>query len=105
MNGRTIKAGSNARRQNGSAIVEGVVSLCMITIGVVLFVGFLINVGFSSYYKERLGWVADQTARYASSLGGEDLNENKDKVKKFSTEMLNHMGFDGVILESDVLKN
>ena len=82
------------RSSAGQGLIEGVCSLVLITMGVVLFVAFLLNVGFSSYYKERLGFVVDQAARYAGSLSGEDAGKKED-VEKFCIAMMKQMAIDG----------
>lgn len=87
---------SNRQRSNrGQGILEGVAGLLIITMGVVLFTGLLVNVGFSSYYKERLGFVADQTARYAGTLTSGDPASDEKKAEEFAVDMLKHMGFSG----------
>ena len=78
------------RSARGSGIIEGTVGLMLVSIGVVLFSGLLVNVGFGSYYKERLGFVADQTANYASMQSDEDKQK---KVEEFAEALLKQMGF------------
>lgn len=56
-----------ARNNRGSLIAEGAAGMVFITIGVVCCVLLLINAGLSFYYKEKLGFVCDQSARYAAS--------------------------------------
>lgn len=54
------------RRAHGAALVEGVISLVMITIGTVAAVTLLVNAGMTTYYKEKIGFVANQCATYAA---------------------------------------
>jgi hypothetical protein len=62
------------RGAHGAALVEGVISLVMITIGTVAAVTLLVNAGMTTYYKEKIGFVANQCASYAASLSpGDDL--------------------------------
>lgn len=93
--GKLNRTGRYRRTATGQGIIEGVCGLLLITIGVVLFVGLMINVGFSSYCKIRLGFVCDQTANYAASLASNNPQEDKEKITKFAVAMLNHMGFNG----------
>ena len=68
------------RRQNGSLIAEGAAGMVLISIGVVGSILLLINAGLSFYYKEKLGFVCDQTARYAASRS-ESSRESETRPK------------------------
>lgn len=57
-----------SRSTSGAALVEGVVALCLITMGTVVAVTLLVNTGMSTYYKEKLGFIANQAAIYAASI-------------------------------------
>ncbi|MBP9093584.1 hypothetical protein KBI23_21370 [bacterium] len=71
------------RGSHGAALVEGVVSLVMITIGTVAAVTLLVNAGMSTYYKEKIGFVANQCATYAASLSpGDDLEGKTSLLAK-----------------------
>jgi hypothetical protein len=70
-------------RERGAVLAEGVAALWMITIGVVCGVTLLINCGMSTYYKEKMGFIANQAATYASCLpGGSDVREKTVAVVK-----------------------
>jgi hypothetical protein len=78
------------RGAHGAALVEGVVSLVMITIGTVAAVTLLVNAGMSTYYKEKIGFVANQCATYAASLSpGDDL---EDKTSLLAKKLVAAMG-------------
>lgn len=68
------------RSAHGAALVEGVVSLVMITIGTVAAVTLLVNAGMSTYYKEKIGFIANQCATYAASLSPGDDPEGKTSL-------------------------
>ncbi|MFA7339963.1 MAG: hypothetical protein WC028_24510 [Candidatus Obscuribacterales bacterium] len=68
------------RGAHGAALVEGVVSLVMITIGTVAAVTLLVNAGMSTYYKEKIGFIANQCATYAASLSPGDDPEGKTSL-------------------------
>ena len=81
------------RSEHGSVLIEGVAGILLITIGLVLCVAFLMNVGFSSYYKERLGFAVDQTARFAAHFPDSDKAWKKHKVEQYALDMMKNMGF------------
>jgi hypothetical protein len=68
------------RDKHGAALVEGVISLVMITIGTVAAVTLMVNAGMSTYYKEKLGFVTNQCATYAASLSPADDMEGKTEL-------------------------
>ena len=62
-------------------MLEGVAGLVIITIGVVGAVLLLLNVGVASFYKERLGFVTQQAATFASKrLSSSDLQESTKAI-------------------------
>ncbi len=80
----------SGRRQSGQALVEGGVALVLIVGGTVASTLLLANVGLSTYYKEKLGFVCNQASSYASQL---PRKENpSDKTKKFVNELVAVMG-------------
>jgi Flp pilus assembly protein TadG len=56
------------KRSKGSALVQGVVGLWLLVIGTLLGLLLLVNVGGATYGREKLGFVADQAAGYATTL-------------------------------------
>jgi hypothetical protein len=52
----------------------------MITIGTVAAVTLLVNAGMSTYYKEKIGFIANQCATYAASLSPGDDPEGKTSL-------------------------
>lgn len=81
---------SGQRNQRGSGIVEGVAGLALIITGTICAVLLLVNCGMAMYHKNRLGFVAMQTASYAASLPKID----QDRTKTFARELLRKMGAD-----------
>ncbi len=78
------------RTASGSGIVEGVIGLVMI-IGVsVLAVLLLLNTGVATYDKEKIGFVADQAATFATSLT--NMNTRQADVSSFVDNLLTQMG-------------
>lgn len=59
-----IKRGG--RRQNGSGIVEGVMGVVLIAAVTVGGTALLINSAVAGYYKEKLGFIANQAAKFAA---------------------------------------
>lgn len=85
------KSSAGARRSNsGAALVEGVISLVLITIGTVAAVTLLVNAGMSTYYKEKMGFVCNQCAVYASSLSPSD--DAQGKTENMARSLLKAMG-------------
>jgi len=77
------RSACSRRRAHGAALVEGVISLVMITIGTVAAVTLLVNAGMTTYYKEKIGFVANQCATYAASLSpGDDLEGKTGAVAR-----------------------
>lgn len=77
------------RRQNGSLIAEGAAGMVLISIGVVGSILLLINAGLSFYYKEKLGFVCDQTARYAASRSE---SSRESETKQYVEEIIKAIG-------------
>ena len=79
-----------SRSPKGAALVEGVVSLVMIIIGTMAAVTLLVNAGMTTYYKEKIGFVANQCATYAASLSpGDDL---EGKTSLLAKKLVGAMG-------------
>ncbi|MBY0548421.1 MAG: hypothetical protein K2W95_14080 [Candidatus Obscuribacterales bacterium] len=76
------------RSQRGSGIVEGVAGLGLVITGTICAVLLLVNCGMAMYHKNRLGYVALQTANYAASIPKSELSS----VKTFAKELLQSMG-------------
>jgi hypothetical protein len=55
------------RQSRGSGIILGVVSSLLLVCSGVMSVLLLLNTGVSMYYREKLGFIADQAATYAST--------------------------------------
>ncbi|HEY9791057.1 MAG TPA: hypothetical protein V6D22_11695, partial [Candidatus Obscuribacterales bacterium] len=87
---------NKSRRNKGQALVEGAV---MFAISIPIFIGlilFLLNVGMSMYYKERIAFIAHQIAEYASAIVsdyGTACNPTVDSVlaQRTATQQLNNM--------------
>ncbi|MBI4533545.1 MAG: hypothetical protein HY711_06320 [Candidatus Melainabacteria bacterium] len=73
----------------GQALAEGVVALLLVVAGVVGGVILLVNVGMSTYYKEKLGFVANQVATYAATLSASNdiTAKSTDLAKDLMTKM------------------
>lgn len=56
------------RSNRGSGIIEGVVGTMLIIGGTVAAIVLMLNSGAATYNKEKIGFVANQAALYASSL-------------------------------------
>lgn len=71
-------------------MVEGVMGLWLIITGTVLAITILVNTGMSTYYKEKIGFIANQCGIYASSLPpGEDMTT---KVEDMARGLVNALG-------------
>lgn len=84
--------GKRLRSARGSGIVQGVVCLMVIVIGVVLGVLLLVNAGTAAYQKEKLCFVANQSAAYATSFLPSERSTAPPKVQNFARQLLNNMG-------------
>src|SRR6185369_3630926 len=74
----------SARSQRGSGLAEGVIGLCMVITGTAIATVLLTDVGMSLYYKQKLGFVANQTAVFAVCLPP----GNDDKITDFAKTLL-----------------
>ena len=76
------------RNDKGQALVEGATALVLIIMGTVLASLFLLNVGLGVFYKEKLGFIADQSAKYASALPAAQADKGaKDIAAQLISEM------------------
>jgi hypothetical protein len=80
------------RNARGSGILQGVVALMILVIGVVLGVLLLINAGMAAYQKEKLCFVANQSAAYATSFLPSEQATAPPKVMNFARQLLSNMG-------------
>ncbi|MBS1954504.1 MAG: hypothetical protein JST89_09965 [Cyanobacteria bacterium SZAS-4] len=80
------------RNARGSGIVQGVVCLMMIVIGVVLGVLLLVNTGMAAYQKEKLCFIANQSAGYATSFLPSEQGTAPPKVINFARQLMSNMG-------------
>lgn len=78
------------RTMGGSGIVEGLVGLMLIIGSTILAVILLLNTGIATYNKEKVAFVADQAATYATSLT--NLSTRDADVRSFVNSLLNQMG-------------
>jgi hypothetical protein len=77
------------RRQSGQGLTEGVAGLLLVTTGIVLGVLLLVNSGLLLFYKEKLAFVTDQTAKFAATLSSDTRD---DDTEKFAKELLGKVG-------------
>lgn len=87
------------RPETGGTLVEGVIGLVLIVAAGIGMALFLANIGLSVYYKEKLGFVANQTAAYAASIDGEGVQE---KAKQYAEALLRGTGMNPWDLKCDV---
>lgn len=100
MSDRKSKTKYSVRRPaSGQAIIEGVVALLLIVFGTVCAVLLLINVGFSVYYKDKLGFIANQCAQYAAT---QDESNRQTKTTDFAKALLNQFGYNSDTAECEV---
>lgn len=79
-----------ARNQSGAALAEGVVSLWLVVVITVAAVSLLTNSGMSIFYKQKISFIAMQTALYTAHL---KMNEDKvGKGEAFAKNMITSMG-------------
>lgn len=79
------------KRAKGSALVQSVVGLWLLIIGTLLGLLLLVNVGGATYGREKLGFVADQAAGYATTLPAPA--NRQQLVTNMVTQLLANMGF------------
>lgn len=91
------------RRQRGSGIVEGVVGLWLVVAGAVAGTLLIINTGMAVLYKQKVSYVASQTAAALSSqlvwLGvkrkGVTAPQIQERANKLANIMLRELGVPG----------
>ncbi len=72
-----------ARSRRGAVMVEAVAGMGLIIVCTVTSLGLLVNAGMSTYYKEKISFIANQTAQYAVSLGpGDDVQAKSEECAK-----------------------
>ena len=76
--------------QSGAVLVEGVVALVLIITGTVLGTLLLVNSGLSTYYKEKLGFVANQAAQFAFQIPAD--KDPKAQTTAFVLELMEKIG-------------
>ncbi len=65
---KLITMRSTFRSKTGAGIVEGVVGLWLLVFVAIALLGMIANVGAATYYKQKIGFVANQAAQYAASV-------------------------------------
>lgn len=83
---------SATRRNRGSGIIEGVVGMMLIIGGTVAAIVLLMNSAAATYHKEKIGFVANQAALYATTLT--DNSTRQAQVTDLATKLLASMGID-----------
>ena len=79
------------RNAHGSGIAEGVCGLGLVIGGVVLATLLIVNTGMAMYLKGKLAFIAQQTARYSSSLPQSTMEKD---AEDFGKELARRMGLD-----------
>ena len=88
--GKIMKTNLRARNQRGAVLAEGVVAIWLIVSISVASISLLINSGMSMFYKQKIAYVAMETATYTAQL---KMNENKiDKGEALAKKMLELIG-------------
>ncbi|MBX3073577.1 hypothetical protein KF728_22425 [Candidatus Obscuribacterales bacterium] len=88
------------RNQRGAALAEGVVALWLIVSITVASISLLINSGMSMFYKQKIAYVAMQTATYTAQL---KMNEDKrTRGEEVGRSLLGAMGFNAAQAEIDI---
>jgi len=88
------------RDQHGAALAEGVVSLWLIISIAVASICLLVNSGMSMFYKQKIAYVAQQTATYTAQM---KMNEDKKtKGEEVAKKLLAAMGFQTMNAEIDI---
>ena len=80
------------RNARGAGILQGIVCLMILVIGIILGVLLLINTGIAAYQKEKLCFVANQSAAYATSFLPSEQATAPPKVINFARQILSNMG-------------
>lgn len=78
------------RKAKGSAIVQGVLGLWLLIVGAVLGAVLLVNVGGATYFTQKLGFIADQAAAYATT---QPTNSRQQAVTDLVSQLVSSMGF------------
>lgn len=95
-----MKKNFPSRNQRGAVLAEGVVAIWLIISITVAAVSLLINSGMSMFYKQKISYVAMQTATYTAQL---KMNEDKvGKGEAAAKKMLEAMGFSTVNSEIEI---
>jgi hypothetical protein len=88
-------ASRQIRNQRGE-MVGGVAGLLLIVIGMVLAVLVVTNVGMATYYKQKLGFIADQVAtQAANTIASPMFTDNATVISQTqsnATKLLNDVG-------------
>lgn len=80
------------RSSQGSGIIEASVGLMLIIGVTVLAVLLLLNTGIASYNKEKIGYVANQAALFATSLNNANKPTRLTNVRTFVDTLFTQMG-------------
>lgn len=80
----------NSRENNGQALIFGVSVLTILIAGAVLAIFLLVNLGISSFYYERLAYIADQVAVVAGQKFGD--SDADQSVRRFANRLLHESG-------------
>ena len=75
------------RDTRGAALVEGVLALCLVTVGTMVAVSFLVNSGMMVYYKQKLAFVCAQVATQAAAKPQMDDMVVDQMARDFLTQM------------------
>lgn len=79
------------RKQRGAALAEGVVALWLIISITVAAISLLINSGMSMFYKQKIAYVAMQTATYTAQMKMHE--DKKTQGEALAKKLLQTMGF------------
>jgi hypothetical protein len=77
------------RRAQGQALLEGVIALAIIIFGTVIAGLFLVNAGLSLYFKEKLGFIANQAAQFAFQI--EPPEDPTARTQQFVRELVTQL--------------
>ncbi|MGH7234680.1 MAG: hypothetical protein ACREF7_04550 [Candidatus Saccharimonadales bacterium] len=81
-------------RNNQGLLADSAVGVLMVMTGMILGAVLLFNIGAFTYYKIKLGFVANKTANYAANLPlTEPSAQIQSDVNKFAGQILQSMGF------------
>lgn len=85
-----MKSVKKRSSSSGAVLVEGVVALVLIIIGTILGTLLLVNAGLSTYYKEKLGFVANQASQFAFQFPAD--SNPQAQTTAFVTELMEKIG-------------